>query len=63
MSRQVPAPLVISTESLPHPQAKRWLNHVSAYATAGTSWRYILASEGDIKTAKGSWDALRKLAA
>jgi type III restriction enzyme len=43
--------------------AKRWSNYVSADAKVGKTWRYILASESDIKTAKGSWDALRRLAA
>ena len=27
----------------------------------GVSWRYLLVSESDINTAKGSWAALKKL--
>jgi type III restriction enzyme len=41
--------------------AKRWANHVSADDQVGVTWRYLLASETDITTAKGSWDALRRL--
>jgi type III restriction enzyme len=43
--------------------AKRWSNYVSADPKDDTIWRYVLASESDIKTAKGSWAALRTLAA
>jgi type III restriction enzyme len=42
--------------------ARRWANHVSADESVGTTWRYILASESDVKTAKGSWQALKQLA-
>jgi type III restriction enzyme len=41
--------------------AKRWANYVSADATVRTEWRYLLVSEADIDTAKGSWAALKKL--
>jgi type III restriction enzyme len=41
--------------------AKRWANHVNADATVDVTWRYLLVSESDIATAKGSWDALKKL--
>jgi hypothetical protein len=41
--------------------ALRWANHVSASAEVGTQWRYLLVSETDITTAKGSWAALKKL--
>jgi type III restriction enzyme len=41
--------------------ALRWANHVSASAEVGTQWRYLLVSETDINTAKGSWAALKKL--
>jgi type III restriction enzyme len=41
--------------------AKRWANHVSADPKVRTKWKYLLVSETDIKTAKGSWDALKKL--
>ncbi len=43
--------------------AKRWANHVTADPQVGVTWRYLLVSETDIKTAKGSWPALRKLGA
>ncbi|RDI73541.1 Type III restriction enzyme, res subunit [Gaiella occulta] len=43
--------------------AKRWANHVTADPQVGVTWRYLLVSEADIKTAKGSWPALRKLGA
>ena len=35
--------------------AQRWANHVSADSTVGTTWRYLLVSETDVETAKGSW--------
>jgi type III restriction enzyme len=41
--------------------AKRWANHVNADAAVEVTWRYLLVSESDITTAKGSWDALKKL--
>lgn len=41
--------------------ARRWANYVSSDEKVGTCWRYLLASETDIKTAKGSWDALKAL--
>jgi type III restriction enzyme len=41
--------------------AVRWANHVSADANVGVPWRYLLVSETDITTAKGSWAALRGL--
>ena len=41
--------------------ALRWANHVSASAEVGVQWRYLLVSETDINTAKGSWAALKKL--
>ena len=41
--------------------AMRWANHVSADGTVGTTWRYLLVSETDITTAKGSWAALKGL--
>ncbi len=45
----------------PEPAARRWANHVSADETVDETWRYLLVSEADVKTAKGSWVALRKL--
>lgn len=41
--------------------AQRWANHVSADPQVKTSWKYLLVSETDIKTAKGSWPALKRL--
>jgi type III restriction enzyme len=41
--------------------ASRWANHVSADDTVGVSWRYLLVSESDVETAKGSWGALKLL--
>ncbi len=41
--------------------AKRWANHVTADPQVGATWCYLLVSETDIKTAKGSWPALKKL--
>jgi type III restriction enzyme len=40
--------------------ARRWANHVSA--DEKTVWRYVIVSESDVKTAKGSWLALKHLA-
>ncbi len=39
--------------------AKRWANHVSADPSLGARWRYLLVSESQIQTAKGSWAALK----
>jgi type III restriction enzyme len=41
--------------------ARRWANHVSADDAVDATWRYLLVSETDVSTAKGSWQALRKL--
>jgi len=41
--------------------ALRWANHVSIAPEVGVTWRYLLLSESDINTAKGSWPALKKL--
>jgi type III restriction enzyme len=41
--------------------ATRWANHVSADTTVGTHWGYLLVSESDVETAKGSWKALIQL--
>lgn len=40
--------------------AMRWANHVSADGGAG-EWSYVLLIEDDIRTAKGSWSALKRL--
>lgn len=41
--------------------ARRWANHVRADEKVDVRWRYLLASEADIETAKGSWPALKTL--
>jgi type III restriction enzyme len=41
--------------------ASRWANHVSADDKVGVRWRYLLVSESDIDTVKGSWLALKSL--
>ena len=41
--------------------ARRWANHVSADDEVKTDWRYLLLSEDDVATAKGSWSAMKKL--
>lgn len=41
--------------------AARWANHVTT--ATGTTWRYLFVLESDIKAAKGSWEALKRLAA
>ncbi|MHB1988273.1 MAG: DEAD/DEAH box helicase [Acidimicrobiales bacterium] len=43
--------------------ALRWANHVSADDGVNTTWRYLLVSESDSSTAKGSWAALKGLGA
>ena len=43
--------------------ALRWTNRVSASDEVEVPWRYLLVSETDISTAKGSWEALKKLGA
>jgi type III restriction enzyme len=41
--------------------ATRWANHVSADDKVSVEWRYLLVCESDVKTARGSWEALKKL--
>lgn len=35
--------------------AQRWANYVTADASVGKAWRYLLVSESDVEMAKGSW--------
>lgn len=42
--------------------AKRWVNHVNISAKIKPKWNYLLVGEDDVKTASGSWTALKKLA-
>jgi type III restriction enzyme len=42
--------------------AKRWVQHVNADEQTTDTWHYLLVSETDIKTAKGDWDALKRIA-
>jgi type III restriction enzyme len=41
--------------------ALRWANYVTADEHVGAIWRYLLVSETDVETAKGSWGALKRL--
>jgi type III restriction enzyme len=41
--------------------ALRWANYVNEHAQVGLRWGYLLVSETDIKTARGSWPALKRL--
>lgn len=41
--------------------ARRWANYVTADETVDVPWRYLLASEADVETARGSWPALKAL--
>lgn len=41
--------------------AQRRTSHVSLDEQMGVRWRYLLASETDIATARGAWSALKKL--
>lgn len=42
--------------------ARRWANHVSADPKVTETWRYLLVSETNVATSKGSWVALKRLA-
>lgn len=39
--------------------AKRWASHVNSSGRAQGKWAYLLVSEADVKTARGSWAALK----
>ena len=41
--------------------ASRWANHVNASGAVEDRWGYLLVSETDIETARGSWAALKAL--
>jgi type III restriction enzyme len=41
--------------------ARRWANYVTADEKTKVTWRYLLLSEADVETAKGSWPPLKKL--
>ncbi len=41
--------------------ARRWANHVSADPAVNATWRYLLLSEADISSARGSWPALKAI--
>ncbi|WP_298795643.1 DEAD/DEAH box helicase family protein [uncultured Pseudonocardia sp.] len=41
--------------------ARRWANHVTASDQVAVTWRYLLVSENDVASAKGSWSALKSL--
>ena len=40
--------------------ALRWANYVTVDEKVGAVWRYLLVSERDVETAKGSWVALKR---
>jgi len=40
--------------------AMRWANHVTADESVADEWKYLLVSEADVATARGSWLALKK---
>ena len=41
--------------------ARRWANYVNSDEKVLVTWRYLLVSESDVDTAKGSWSALKRL--
>jgi type III restriction enzyme len=41
--------------------AQRWVNRVNNSGEFENKWHYLLVTETDVRTAKGSWAALRKL--
>jgi type III restriction enzyme len=43
--------------------ARRWASHLSSDEKADNQWRYLLLSETDVRAAKGSWPALKKMGA
>ena len=40
--------------------ARRWANYVNADELVGVPWRYLLVSETEVETSKGSWIALKR---
>jgi type III restriction enzyme len=57
MDKEMASPDVIGKREA----AKRWAQHVSADPNVGVRWGYVLVSETDVKSATGSWPALRSL--
>jgi type III restriction enzyme len=43
--------------------ARRWANHVNASGMVTGQWDYLLVSETDVETSRGSWVALKGLGA
>jgi type III restriction enzyme len=41
--------------------AKRWVNRVNNSRKFPNKWHYLLVTETDVNTAKGSWAAVRQL--
>ena len=41
--------------------ARRWANYLSADDKVSVRWHYLLLSETDMRSAKGSWEALKGL--
>ena len=58
MNKEMPSAEVLGKRKA----AKRWVNHVNSSDKVRDTWAYLLASEDDVKTASGSWPALKALA-
>jgi hypothetical protein len=43
--------------------AKRWVQYVNADRKVKDVWHYLLVSETDLRTSKGDWEALKRIAA
>jgi len=57
MDKEMAAPDVLGKREA----AMRWARYVTADESVGVTWRYLLVSETDVETARGSWPALKKL--
>lgn len=57
MDKEMTSPDVVGKREA----ALRWANWVNASPDVAKHWGYLLVSETDVKTAKGSWPALKRL--
>jgi type III restriction enzyme len=57
MNKEMDAPDVTAKREAAH----RWANHVNASGRVEAPWAYLLVSEADVETARGSWPALKAL--
>jgi type III restriction enzyme len=57
MDKEMTAPDVLGKREA----AMRWARYVTTDQSVGVTWRYLLVSESDVDTARGSWPALKKL--